>query len=56
MPKLTSDSIDDLKKGVDVLKLPTNFRDAIDFCRRLGLTYLWIDALCEKVFVFEELG
>ena len=32
--------------GIDFWELPKTFQDAIFTTRRLGLTYLWIDALC----------
>ncbi|KAK0625839.1 heterokaryon incompatibility protein-domain-containing protein [Immersiella caudata] len=32
--------------GIDIQSLPRNFRDAITITRRLGIRYLWIDALC----------
>lgn len=31
---------------IPFLLLPTNFKDAITITRRLGIQYLWIDALC----------
>ncbi|KAE8361379.1 heterokaryon incompatibility protein-domain-containing protein [Aspergillus caelatus] len=33
-------------KGIKLDDLPANFRDAISITRRLGIQYLWIDALC----------
>ncbi|KAJ3473577.1 hypothetical protein NLG97_g10235 [Lecanicillium saksenae] len=32
--------------GIALKRLPLTFREAIDFTRRLGLHYLWIDSLC----------
>ncbi|EKG19732.1 Heterokaryon incompatibility [Macrophomina phaseolina MS6] len=34
------------KEGIDVESLPATFKDAISATARLGLRYLWIDALC----------
>ncbi|PTB69977.1 HET-domain-containing protein, partial [Trichoderma citrinoviride] len=33
-------------KGILLESLPKTFQDAIDMTRRLGVRYLWIDALC----------
>lgn len=33
-------------KAIPVEKLPLTFKDGIDITRKLGLGYLWIDALC----------
>ena len=46
MPKLSKDNIDKYRRGIDVNDLPLVFRDSIDMCRRIGFSYLWIDALC----------
>lgn len=46
MPKLLRKNIDDFEKVIDVGQLPLMFRDAIEMCRRIGLSYLWIDSLC----------
>jgi len=47
MPKLTSENQTTWQQnGIDVRSLPLNFRDAITVTRRLGIRYLWIDALC----------
>lgn len=32
--------------GIDADALPRTFREAIDFTRKLGLRYIWIDSLC----------
>jgi len=42
----TSATIQAKQSGIDWWALPATFRDAIDFTRRLGLRYIWIDALC----------
>ena len=47
MTKLTSENQTTWQRhGIDVQSLPLNFRDAITATRRLGIRYLWIDALC----------
>ena len=32
--------------GIDWLRLPRTFQDAMIVTRRLGFRYLWIDSLC----------
>jgi len=32
--------------GIDLTQMPANFRHAIQFTRRLGYDYIWIDSLC----------
>lgn len=44
--KLTRDNIDELKQGIPMNRFDATIRDAILVTRALGLTYLWIDALC----------
>jgi hypothetical protein len=46
MPTLLSSNIKDLKRSIDILALPQRFQDAIFLARRLGISYVWIDALC----------
>ncbi|KAI0178018.1 heterokaryon incompatibility protein-domain-containing protein [Pestalotiopsis sp. NC0098] len=41
-----SDNIQKLTEGFEVEILPPLFQDAVILTRALGLTYLWIDALC----------
>ncbi|KAK0709390.1 heterokaryon incompatibility protein-domain-containing protein, partial [Lasiosphaeria miniovina] len=36
----------DLKDGISLGRLPRNFADAVETCRRLGIEYIWIDSLC----------
>ncbi|KAL6710926.1 hypothetical protein ACN47E_006801 [Coniothyrium glycines] len=36
----------DMKAAIPWESLPQTFKDAIDFTRRLGLRYIWIDSLC----------
>ena len=44
--RLTLNTLDKMKAGIEVATLPKNFQDAIRICRELNLRYLWIDALC----------
>jgi hypothetical protein len=44
--KLTTATIPDFTKAIDIAALPKTFRHAIDATRRLGIRYLWIDSLC----------
>ncbi|KAG9191334.1 hypothetical protein G6011_09422 [Alternaria panax] len=39
-------TVESFKTGLDLHYLPQNFRDAIYATRQLGLTLLWVDALC----------
>ena len=43
---LTTANLAELKNGIFVSHLPRTFRDAIWMTHRLGIRYLWIDALC----------
>jgi hypothetical protein len=44
---LTEESLRRMKdKGTHIDALPTTFKEAISFCRRAGIYFLWIDALC----------
>ncbi|KAF2621208.1 HET-domain-containing protein [Macroventuria anomochaeta] len=43
---LTKDTFELLKAGMSSAELPRTFREAIELCLRLGIRYLWIDALC----------
>ncbi|KAF5494601.1 hypothetical protein CGCS363_v009093 [Colletotrichum siamense] len=40
------DNFSQFKSGIPWSTLPRTFQDAIDFTRRLGLQYIWIDSLC----------
>jgi len=42
----TRKTLGDRGQRIDIGELPQNFQDAIIITRRLGLRYLWIDALC----------
>jgi hypothetical protein len=33
-------------KGIEIALLPLTFRDAVQTCRRLQITHIWIDSLC----------
>ncbi|KAF5253701.1 hypothetical protein FANTH_1393 [Fusarium anthophilum] len=44
--KTTNQTIASFKTEVPLDQLPKTFRDAVDICRSLGITYLWIDSLC----------
>lgn len=46
--KLQTDSTTRLYQGLPVSDLPKTFRDAVVVTARLGLRFLWIDALCIK--------
>jgi hypothetical protein len=43
---LTSQTIDEYKRNIDYSVLPKTIQDAINVTRRLGYSYLWVDALC----------
>lgn len=47
--QLRPDTIADLKAGVPLETLPKTFHDAAWFCLRLGIHYIWIDALCKLI-------
>ena len=42
----TKSTLEDRLAGIKVASCPKAFQDAITITRRLGLRYLWIDALC----------
>ncbi|KAK6833331.1 heterokaryon incompatibility protein [Apiospora arundinis] len=44
--KLTSANLEDRKVGIPWEELPRTFQDAIRYCLRLDIHYMWIDALC----------
>ncbi|KAK2737253.1 heterokaryon incompatibility protein [Colletotrichum kahawae] len=43
---LTKNTMSSFREGVSVRDLPQTFRDAIHVAKQLGLSYIWIDALC----------
>ncbi len=43
---LTKSTRDEKCRGLDVSRLPRTIIQAIEVTRRLGYTYLWVDALC----------
>lgn len=44
--RLLKSNMDDLRRGFPVSQLTKTFQDAITTCRRIGVSYLWIDSLC----------
>lgn len=46
MMTLTKGSYNTLLQGIPISSLPPTFRDACSIAQRLGVQYLWIDALC----------
>lgn len=38
----------EMLKGIESTSLPAVVKDAVTFCRALGICYLWVDALCIK--------
>ncbi|RYP31929.1 hypothetical protein DL767_005470 [Monosporascus sp. MG133] len=45
-PMLTTQTLGTFLDSLPYAELPANFRDAITITKRLGLRYVWIDALC----------
>ncbi|KAK4121894.1 HET-domain-containing protein [Parathielavia appendiculata] len=41
-----SGSLDAHRSGIPWARLPTTFQGAVEFTRKLGIRYLWIDSLC----------
>jgi hypothetical protein len=39
-------NVDQLKRRINVEKLPRTFRDTVTIARGLGISYIWIDSLC----------
>ncbi|KAH0425808.1 hypothetical protein CcaCcLH18_10751 [Colletotrichum camelliae] len=44
--KLTASNISQITKAIDWARLPKTIQEAIIFTRKLGVRYIWIDALC----------
>ncbi|KAL5373495.1 hypothetical protein DPSP01_012684 [Paraphaeosphaeria sporulosa] len=46
--KLTKENLEEFKEGISFSALPSTFRQAIHFARRLSpsIRYIWIDSLC----------
>ena len=44
--KTTTETIDEYKTCIPMVKLPQTVRDAVELTRALGLRYLWVDSLC----------
>ena len=44
--KLLKSNVQDLKQKLDYLVLPQVFRDTMFMAKRIGIFYVWIDALC----------
>lgn len=46
--KLTSNTLESFKNGIDVNGLPVAFKETMQIARLAGVKYLWIDSLCIK--------
>ncbi|EUC31439.1 hypothetical protein COCCADRAFT_6686 [Bipolaris zeicola 26-R-13] len=44
--QLTSTTESDLRQGVDLDTVPRTFSEAAKVCLKMGIRFLWIDALC----------
>jgi hypothetical protein len=45
--RTTADNVEEHStKGIRIDLLPLTFRDAVETCRRLQITHIWIDSLC----------
>lgn len=45
---LSKPNLEKWRAGLSVRRLPRTLRDAVEGIRRLGIRYLWVDALCIK--------
>ncbi|KAJ0337238.1 hypothetical protein COL26b_008489 [Colletotrichum chrysophilum] len=52
--RTTLASLEEHKSGIDMKVMPQTFQDAIVTTRRLGLRYLWIDALWLVLFIYKN--
>ncbi|KAH7068668.1 heterokaryon incompatibility protein-domain-containing protein [Paraphoma chrysanthemicola] len=52
--QLKSETMDQLQSGVARELLPRTFKDAVEICERLGIYFLWIDAMCIRQDSFED--
>jgi hypothetical protein len=43
---LTAETRSDMEKGISLVCLPKTIKDAIELTGQLGISYIWIDALC----------
>lgn len=46
--QLRSHNLDGMKNGIPISNLPRTFSEAMSICLRLGIRYVWIDALCKS--------
>lgn len=53
---LTKATMSSLSQGYAVSEMPKTFRDAVVVCQSLGISCLWIDALCESDNINTLLG
>jgi hypothetical protein len=44
--QLKSSTMAEFQHGVEISRLPQVFQDSVKIAQRLGISYLWIDALC----------
>lgn len=44
--ELVKESIHDFHQGIRLTDLPKTFREAVHVTRKIGIKYLWVDALC----------
>ncbi|RDW82970.1 hypothetical protein BP5796_04461 [Coleophoma crateriformis] len=44
--KATKETVEELKRGIALFRLPQTLQDAVSVSRSLEIPYLWVDALC----------